>query len=189
MIYKEKEFTNLSGLNGLSDEMIKNHFTLYKGYVTNANKIKEELTKAVPGSAIYNELKRRFGWEWNGVRMHELYFENLVSNSEQINQDSELYKKIVAQFGTFENWLSDFKTTGLMRGIGWAVLVYDPLSGELINHWVGEHDLGQLSEQKVILVMDVWEHAYITDYGIKRVDYIESFIKNINWSVVEKRFA
>ena len=120
------------------------------------------------------------------MRLHELYFENL-GEKEPINKEGKLYKKIVEDFGSYENWEKDFKATGTMRGIGWAILYQDSKSGKLINFWINEHDAAHPAGCQPILIMDVFEHAFLTDYGLKRADYIESFFKNINWEEVEKR--
>ena len=82
----------------------------------------------------------------------------------------------------------DFKANASMRGIGWVVLYYDPLSKKLFNVWINEHDVGHLSGCIPILVLDVFEHAYMVDYGLKKVDYIEAFFKAIDWDIIAKRF-
>jgi len=188
MIYEQKDFNNLLGMKGLSDTMLTNHFALYGGYVKNINSIIELLKTAKANSPEYNELKRRFGWEWNGMKMHEFYFENLSKEAQSINKESKLFSEIEKQFGSYDKWLEDFKATGLIRGIGWVLLVKDRDTGALINLWIGEHDEGHLCNQNVLLVMDVWEHAYMLDYGIKRADYINTFVENIDWKAVEDRF-
>lgn len=187
MIYEIKKYDNLSGLAGFSETLLKNHFALYEGYVKNVNKLLEYLDTKESGTAEYSELQRRFSWEFDGMRLHELYFENIVKGGSKLDPGSEVSKAINKTHGSFENWKKNFTAVGMMRGIGWAVLYYDPVSKELFNIWVSEHDQGHLVGQKILLVMDVWEHAYMTDYGIKRADYIESFIKSINWAVVEIR--
>jgi len=188
MTYEPKKYDQLVGLLGFSDTMLKNHFTLYEGYVKNVNAINDLLNNLATGTPEYNELRRRFGWEWNGMRLHELYFGNLTLDSKGSNKDSRLYNDIVANFCSFENWLADFKSLGLIRGIGWVALVEDKISGKLMNIWIGEHDLGHLAGENILLIMDVWEHSYMTDYGIKRVDYIERFIQSIDWQTVENRY-
>jgi Fe-Mn family superoxide dismutase len=181
MTYTPKSFDHLLGLLGFSDTLLKNHFTLYQGYVTNVNKLGEKAGTIEVGSVEYAELKRRFGWEWNGMTLHELYFGNLTKDAKPLGKDSELYKKIAERFGSYEAWEKDFRATGAMRGIGWIVLAYDKHEGRLFNIWINEHDVGHLVGLTPILVMDVFEHAYITDYGIKRADYIEAFFKAIDW--------
>jgi len=126
------------------------------------------------------------GWEWNGMRLHELYFENLGGNG-IFPQEGILSKLINEQFGSFENWKKEFIGIGLMRGIGWVILYQDIYTGKLINFWINEHDIGHPAGGNPLLVMDVFEHAYIIDYGLKKKDYIKTFFDNINWNEVEKR--
>jgi len=171
-MYQSKNFDHLLGLAGFSDALLKNHFALYQGYVTNANKLIDELKTAQPGTPQYNELKRRFGWEWNGMRLHEYYFGNMSKASMAFEGESAAGKKIISEFGSYENWEKDFKAAGAMRGIGWVILAEDLSSGKLFNVWVNEHDAGHLAGARILLVMDVFEHAFMLDYGLKRADYI-----------------
>ena len=186
--YNATKFDHLIGLAGMSTEMIENHLTLYEGYVTNVNKVSELLKVAEPNSPQANELRRRFGWEWSGMRLHELYFKNLTKDLDTITSGGGLENAIIDNFGSYESWLAEWKSLGLTRGIGWVALVRDTTTGALFNIWIGEHDMGQLAGTDILLIMDVWEHAYMTDYGIKRPGYIESFVQAIDWRVVEKRF-
>jgi Fe-Mn family superoxide dismutase len=187
MTYEAKNFESLLGTKGLSDQLLKNHFTLYQGYVTNTNKVADALAVMAKDGKMatpeYAELKRRFGWEFNGMRLHEYYFENIVKDGKAIDKNSNLYKKIVSEFGSYENWEKDFKATGAMRGIGWVILYYDPLEGRLFNTWINEHDVGHLCGAMPIIIMDVFEHAYMIEYGLKKADYIEAFFKAIDWTV------
>lgn len=187
MTYEAKNFESLLGTKGLSDQLLKNHFTLYQGYVTNTNKVAEALlAMAKDGKTAtpeYAELKRRFGWEFNGMRLHEYYFENIVKDGKAIDKKTNLYKKIVSEFGSYENWEKDFKATGAMRGIGWIILYYDALEGRLFNTWINEHDVGHLCGAMPLIIMDVFEHAYMIDYGLKKADYIEAFFKAIDWTI------
>lgn len=172
---------------GFSDGLIETHLALYEGYVSNVNKLKEmlvDLSKDVPQ---YSEMKRRLGWEWNGMRLHEYYFENLGGDG-KINAEGELFQALVGEFGSYEKWKEDFVGTGKMRGIGWAVLYKDRQSGNLINFWINEHDTGHPAGESPILVMDVFEHAYFMDYGKDKPKYIESFFANVDWRRVEERF-
>lgn len=190
MAYNAKDYNRLIGMEGFSDTLLKNHFILYQGYVTNTNKVSDALSQLLKegkaGTPEYAELKRRFGWEFNGMRLHEYYFENLGGKG-GINKTGKLYQKLVDSFGSYEAWEKDFKATGAMRGIGWAILYQDILSGSFINFWINEHDVGHPAGGVPILIMDVFEHAFMIDYGLKRADYIESFFKNIRWEETEKR--
>ena len=191
MPYQPKNFDYLIGTAGFSDQLLKNHFTLYQGYVTNTNKLAETLSQMREegkiGTPEYAELKRRFGWEFNGMRLHELYFNNMKKDGAGFEENSGLFGKIVKDFGSYQNWEKDFKGTGAMRGIGWAILYYDSEAKRMFNIWINEHDLGHLASCKIILVLDVFEHAYMLDYGLKRADYIEAFFQAINWEEAEKR--
>ncbi|MDO8647643.1 MAG: Fe-Mn family superoxide dismutase [Candidatus Diapherotrites archaeon] len=188
MAFEAKNFENLLGLKGFSDTLLKNHFTLYQGYVANVNKLLDLLDTKEPGTLEYSELQRRFAWEWNGMRLHELYFENLTKKQNQLN-DGKLMKEIERIYGSFEAWEKNFAAVGSMRGIGWVVLYYDEESKELFNIWVNEHDTGHLAGCNPLLVMDVFEHAFMIDYGLKRADYIAAFFNAIDWLAVEKRMV
>jgi Fe-Mn family superoxide dismutase len=192
MVYEPKNFEQLLGTKGFSDQLLKNHFTLYQGYVTNANKLAEALDalakEGKTGTPEYAELKRRFGWEFNGMRLHEYYFENISKESRALDAGSSLSKKMNEDFETYENWAKDFRSVGAMRGIGWAVLYFDSVKGRLFNTWINEHDSGHLAGAAPIMVMDVFEHAFMLDYGLKRADYIEAFFKAIGWTAAEARF-
>jgi len=190
MAYTAKDYSNLIGIEGFSETLLKNHFTLYQGYVTNINKLTDSLAAMLKegkvGTPEYSELKRRLGFEFNGMRLHEYYFDNLGGKG-GLDKSGKLARKLAEDFGSYEDWERDFKGTGAMRGIGWAILYQDNTTGKLINLWINEHETGHLAGCIPILVMDVFEHAFITDYGLKRADYIEAFFKNINWNVVEGR--
>ncbi len=193
MAYIAKEYSGLIGMGGMSEALLKNHFTLYQGYVANTNKLLETLgamaNSGETGAPGYAELKRRLGWEFNGMRLHEHYFENLGgSGNKKPEAGSPLAKALAAEFGSLEAWEKDFRAAGAMRGIGWVVLYQDAPGGRLVNFWINEHDSGHPAGCSPILVMDVFEHAYMLDYGLKRADYIEAFFKNINWSEAERRF-
>ena len=190
MAYTAKDYNNLIGMEGFGETLLKNHFTLYQGYVTNTNKSFDTLSEMTKGGKIgtpeYAELKRRLGWEFNGMRLHEFYFENLGGKG-ALNKSGKLGKKLAEEFGSYENWEADFKGVGAMRGIGWAILYQDPVSGKLINQWINEHDVGHPAGCNPLLILDVFEHAFMIDYGLKRADYIAAFFKNIKWEAVEGR--
>ncbi|MCW1888034.1 MAG: Fe-Mn family superoxide dismutase [Candidatus Moranbacteria bacterium] len=185
--YPVQNFEHLLGLPGMSDALLTNHFALYQGYVANTNTLRKLLSEAEAGTPAFNELTRRFGWEWNGMRLHELYFANLSKVATTLSEGA-LKEKIVAQFGSVENWQKAFLATGAMRGIGWVILCLDDASGELMNVWINEHDLGHLAGTTPLVVMDVFEHAFMLDYGIKRADYLNVFMNALNWPVAEQRF-
>jgi len=190
MPYAAKDYGKLIGLEGFSETLLKNHFTLYQGYVTNTNKVLDALAAMLAegkiGTPEYAELKRRLGWEFNGMRLHEYYFENLGGKG-ALAAGGKLGKALAAEFGSVEKWEADFRAVGAMRGIGWVVLYQDTAGNRLFNQWVNEHDVGHPAGANPVLVMDVFEHAFMTDYGLKRADYIAAFFKNIDWKSVEAR--
>jgi len=189
MQYTALNFDHLLGTPGFSDQLLKNHFTLYQGYVKNTNDLSANLAQAEKGGWIgtpgYSEMKRRFGWEFDGMRLHEYYFGNM---SKEFGVPSSEFKEQVSKdFGSYESWEKDFRATGAMRGIGWVVLYHDTMAGRLFNVWINEHDTGHFAGCTPVLVMDVFEHAFMLDYGTKRADYIEAFMKAIDWKVVDSR--
>ena len=190
MAYTAKDYMKLIGMEGFSQTLLNNHFTLYQGYVANTNKLTDILAAMLKegktAAPEYAELKRRFGFEFNGMRLHEYYFENLGGKA-ALDKAGALAKKLAAGFGSYDAWEQDFKATGAMRGIGWVVLYQDDISGTLFNQWINEHEVGHPAGCKPLLVMDVFEHAFMIDYGLKRADYIAAFFKNINWKAVENR--
>ncbi len=190
MPYAAKDYGNLIGMAGFSETILKNHFTLYQGYVTNTNKLLDTLgamlSEGKTATPEYAEIKRRLGWEFDGMRLHELYFENLGGKTAP-DPAGRLGKALAAEFGSFERWEADFRATGAMRGVGWVVLYQDAGAGRFVNEWIDEHDTGHIAGAAPILVMDVFEHAFMIDYGLKRADYIAAFFRNINWKAAEAR--
>jgi Fe-Mn family superoxide dismutase len=196
--YQAREF-DLSGLNGISDRTLAMHFKLYRGYVKQTNLLNEQIREIAggpePGGAAfpaYSELKRRLGFEYNGMVLHEYYFENLKKGGARGRPESNaaFTKAVEESFGDYDRWKMDFSGTGAMRGVGWAICYQDPSQGRLSNHWIDLHEAGNISGFRPILVMDVWEHAYLLDYAPSdRPDYIESFFSNIDWDVVDGRMG
>ncbi|MBI5798239.1 superoxide dismutase [Candidatus Woesearchaeota archaeon] len=192
-MYEAKNYDALLGTSGMSDTLLKNHFTLYQGYVANTNKLADTmmamLKEGKTATPEFAELKRRFGWEFNGMRLHELYFANMKKNSHSIDAKGKLAKALLETFGSLQEWEKAFKAVGAMRGIGWVILYYDPQGKKFFNAWINEHDVGHLAGATPLLIMDVFEHAYMLDYGLKKADYIETFFKSIDWQEVERRFS
>ncbi|MBI4679086.1 MAG: superoxide dismutase [Elusimicrobia bacterium] len=191
--YATKNFKTLLGLPGFSDALLNNHFTLYDGYVKNANKLAGELRDLLKegktGTPAYAERKRRFGWEFGGMRLHEYYFENLTKSPKPLASGApRLAQALAADFGSVEAWEADLKAMGAMRGIGWVILYRDARAERLFNEWVNEHDAGHLPGCAPLLVMDVFEHAFMVDYGLKRADYVAAFMKAVDWDTVSARF-
>ena len=193
--YVPKQF-NLSGLNGISDQTLEMHFKLYEGYVKETNNLTERISKFLEDGKVdheempaYSELTRRLGFEYNGMVLHEYYFANMKQGGNvDPDKNSEFIKAAEASFGSFAIWKADFTGIGKMRGVGWAMCYQDPTNGNLSNHWITLHQIGNVAGFKPILVMDVWEHAFLLDYKpSERPKYIEAFFSNIDWNAVANR--
>lgn len=193
--YRPKQF-NLSGLKGISDQTLEMHFKLYEGYVKETNNLSEKIAEFLKDGKVdqeemplYSELKRRLGFEFNGMVLHEYYFENLKKGGGvEPERGSSFYKAAASSFGSYEVWKADFVGVGKMRGVGWAMCYENPANGQLSNHWISLHQTGEVAGFNPVLVMDVWEHAFLLDYKpADRPKYIEAFFSNINWSAVEAR--
>jgi Fe-Mn family superoxide dismutase len=191
MLYEEQKF-NLGVLDGLSEKQITAHLGLYAGYVKHTNLIREKIseleTDKEKNAYIIAELRRRFSFEFDGMRMHEYYFEGLEGDATSL-PEGNLKNALAEKYGDYEDFLAHFKAVGLSRGIGWTVLYWDEKGKTPHVAWVGDHELGTLAGLKILLAMDMWEHAFMVDYlPAEKGKYIDVFLKNLNWSVVEKRF-
>lgn len=187
MIYTPQNFDKLLGMQGFSDQLLKNHFTLYEGYVKNTNALLEKIPTLAAGTPEFNELSRRLGWEFNGMRLHELYFNNMTSTPDAPGSESTIARKIVESFGSMNKCRESIKNTGATRGIGWVVVYFDPKADRLFTVWIDDHATNHLTGCVPVLVMDMWEHAFMLDYQLKKADYIDSFIANINWGETNQR--
>ena len=184
---------NIGELKEISAKNIEEHLKLYAGYVKNANSIPEqisELSKELEkNSYIIAELFRRFSFEYNGMRNHEVYFASLAGGAKALNPESELAKKLVETCVSVEIFLMGFKNIAMTRGVGWAVLWYDKKDKRLIASWVDEQHLGQLQGCAPILALDMWEHSFVADYQPSgKKQYVEDFFANLNWSKIEENF-
>mgnify|MGYP003578935585 FL=1 len=194
--YKARQF-NLSGLKGISDKTLEMHFKLYEGYVKETNNLTERITEFIKDGNVdqeempaYSELTRRLGFEYNGMVLHEYYFDNLQSGggTGDAAKTSQFVKAAEATFGSYDIWKADFVGIGKMRGVGWAICNQNPANGRISNHWITLHETGNVAGFNPILVMDVWEHAFLLDYKpAERPKYIEAFFSNIAWDMVENR--
>ena len=190
MAHEAKNYDHLKGLlKGLSDAQLDQHFTLYKGYIAKLNEIETKLAEAdntKPNYSFneYSELKRRECVAFNGAFLHELYFENLGADGDL---SAELKGAMDAQGGQVK-LVADLKACA-MGGPGWALLTYNRRDGKLHTYFVAEHHIGLPMDQDLLVVLDSWEHAFMVDYGIARAKYLETFVENLKWSEVSKRFA
>ena len=196
-VYKPKQF-NLSGLNGISDKTLEMHFKLYEGYVTNTNLLTERIQAILADGKVdqeempaYSELTRRLGFEYNGMVLHEYYFGNMKrQGGGEASRGSQFRAAAERSFPSFEIWKTDFTSVAKMRGVGWSICYLDPATGLVSNHWIELHQTGNVAGFVPLVVMDVWEHAFLLDYKpADRPKYIDAFMSNMDWDAVEKRIA
>lgn len=194
MKYEEQKFA-LPELTGISPKQLEIHLNLYAGYVKNTNLLREQiqdletLDKEKYAYAIA-ELRRRLGFEFDGMRMHEYYFSQFEGGAQALSDASPLTSAVTEKYGGWQQFIEHFTTVGKMRGIGWTVLYHDTKWNTPHVAWVNDHELGQLVGTPVILAMDMWEHAFMVDYTpSEKGKYIEAFLSNLNWGVCEARFT
>lgn len=190
--FTEKKF-NIPELKGISAKNIEEHLKLYSGYVKNINLIYEKVGELMAdpekNAYVVGELMRRVGFEFNGMRNHERYFESLSGGAKELSIDSNLRKEMEKQAGSMEAWLAGFKQLAITRGVGWAVIYWDKESKQLLPAWIDEQHYGQLNGLDWILGIDMWEHAFVYDYPTsEKKKYIEAFFENLNWEVIEENF-
>lgn len=184
---------DLPVLRGLSEEQIKVHIGLYEGYVKHVNLLREQIAElnaldATKYAYSIMETRRRLGFEFNGMRMHEYYFTQLEGGCSPLSPNSMLEQMVSTKYGSFNAFLEHFKSVGMTRGIGWTILYEDTEGKTIHTSWVEDHEIGQLGGLKVLLAMDMWEHAFMVDYvPSEKKSYIDAFFDNLNWNVVEKR--
>ena len=195
--YQPKTF-NLSSLNGISDRTLELHFKLYQGYVKETNRLTEKISEILRDGSVdqeempaYSELTRRLGFEYNGMVLHEYYFGNLKRDGGGDPAAGSGFRRAAEDsFGKYDTWKTDFVGVGKMRGVGWAVCYQDPVNGRLSNHWITLHETGNIAGFVPVLVMDVWEHAFLLDFKpAERPKYIEAFFANVCWDTIDRRVA
>ena len=180
-------------LSGISKETIDLHLGLYQGYVKHVNLIEEKITSfrhdMEANSFAIAEMQRRLGFEFGGMRNHEYYFSQLEGGP-KILTEGTLHNKIMLQFGSIENWQERFTEIAMTRGVGWAMLYFDPHTDQLVQTWVDEQHVGQLADLDIVLALDMWEHSYLRDYlPTDKKKYIAAFFENLNWDVIASRLA
>lgn len=193
MAYTARTF-DLPDLKGISKKQIEVHLALYEGYVKHTNLIIDTIAKlrdqdATGNAYTMNELRRRLGFEFDGMRMHEYYFEQFEGGAKVAEPEGNLRKVASERYGTWEGFLAHIQEVAGTRGIGWIVVYYDPAVSMLHTAFVGDHELGQLSGLPILLALDLWEHAYMVDYiPAEKKSYVQAFLDNVNWTVADARF-
>lgn len=190
--FEERKFT-IPELKGMSAKSIEEHLKLYSGYVKHSNLILEKINEYAKDSEAHayalGEIQRRFGFEFDGMRNHEYYFEQLEGGANSLPEGSTLKDAIEKEWGSFDGWVARIKAIAMTRGIGWAILSYDPITKKLVNSWVDEQHLGHLTGLHFIFGIDMWEHSFVFDYQPSgKKQYVEDYFANVNWAIVEERF-
>lgn len=194
--YEAKQF-HLSGLTGFSDQTLEMRFKLYEGYVQESNRLTKRINEFLKDGQVdqdealaFSELTRRLRFEYNGMMLHEYYFDNMKRDGTgDPSRSSSFFKAAEASFGSYAMWKADFTSTAKMRGVGWVICCHNHLNGRLSNHWVSLHEIGIVAGFTPLLVLDVWEHAFLLDYKpSEKPKYIEAFFSNIDWDIVQERY-
>lgn len=186
--YEPKDYSHLLGSTGFSDDLLRTHFTLYEGYVQNTNKAMAMLRGGDLDGYVAGEVRRRFVWEFNGMRLHEVFFGGLRGGGRDLPANAPLRDAVAAEFGDWDAWLEAFRAIGGTRGIGWAALHYDGVQDRLLNTWINEHDSGVLAGSEPVLLLDVFEHAYMGDFGTDRGAYMDACFDAVDWQAADRRF-
>lgn len=191
--YEAHDYSALRGLRGISDEQVEVHLQLYEGYVNRTNSLLSDLRdarEAGRADAAWQELARRLGWEWDGMRLHELYFDNLAPEAAPLAADSPFARAVAATWGSVEAWKRELMGTAKLPGVGWVICAQDPATGALWNGWVDDHEKGHHAGGQPLLVLDVWEHAWsVYRKPTERAKYLEDFYANVAWDVVAQRMG
>lgn len=196
MTIEAKKYDKLvGGLPGFSPRQIEQHLKLYEGYVKKINEIRAEIEKIPYGErkdnanfsfGKYSELKRREAVPYNGVYLHEMYFDNLGAPGEP---KAELLRAIEGSFGSQSNWEEDLRACAEAATGGWVLLTYDRIDKKLHHNQMWEHSIGIMVNQEHLLALDTWEHAFMIDFGTDKKSYLTAFLKNVSWGVVSDRLA
>lgn len=192
MDYTAKTF-NIPELGGISTKSVEEHIGLYQGYVKNFNAISKKIPEYAQDSEAnahaLSELIRRRSFEFGGMRLHEYYFSQFEGGAKALNPESALAKQFEKEYMKLEHFEPYFKSIGNMRGPGWAILYWDAQGQQLLAGFSGEQHQGHFVTLPIVLALDVWEHAFLLDYGTQgKGKYMDAFFKNLNWSIVEERF-
>ncbi len=192
MDYTAKTF-NIPQLDGISPKSIEEHIGLYQGYVKNFNAISKLMPEYAGdmekhGLAL-SELIRRRSFEFDGMRLHELYFAQFEGSATALTKESALGQQLTKEYRDATHLEPFIKAIGAMRGPGWALLYWDQEAKQFLAGFAGEQHQGHFATLPIVLALDVWEHAYLLDHGAAgKAAYIDTFFKNLNWKVIEGRF-
>lgn len=186
-MFEAKQFESINGVEGMSAHLMGEHYKLYEGYVKKANEILEKLktvdyTTANATQSDLRSLKLGYSFALNAIKSHELYFQNISGKGEK--PQGWIASEIDKTFGSYDNWVKDMKATGIAAR-GWVWFAFDWQTGSIFNYLGDSHDAFPIWHATPLVALDVYEHAYMIDYGVARADYIDMFFKNLDWNSVE----
>jgi superoxide dismutase, Fe-Mn family len=191
MSYQVRPF-DLSGVQGLSKKAIDLHLGLYKTYVEQLNKLLEQSPERSAGASplALDGYNRRFAFEYNGVALHELFFEQLAGKHRQPRSDGEFLEALHESYGDFAGWKSSIEALAKTRGVGWVLTLRERGAERLHNCWIDLHQLSLPANCEIVFALDLWEHAYMIDFtAAQRADYVKIILENVDWPVLDQRFA
>ena len=190
MAYEVREELEPRSIGAISSELLDDHFRIYKSFVQHTNSLQAELqamrSNDQGGSLLYLERAKRISFEANGLILHELFFENLSPQKTEIQ--GELAELLEKSFGSLDAWRGDFNHISKCRGNGWAILFYDPQMEQVLQTFVDSNHLGVPLGWVPLLVLDLWEHAYIRDFGAHgRDSYVMKIFEYLDFNRASER--
>ncbi len=176
----------------ISKEIMMLHHTRHHlAYVTGANAAMDKLEKARAGEGMEIDFKatmRDLSFHLNGHKLHSIFWSNMRKNKKDNAPSGALLEKINEQFGSFEAFQTEFAGAAkAVEGSGWAALIVS--DGDLHVIQIQNQNLMMIADATVLLVLDVWEHAYYLDYQNDRGKYVDAFWGIVNWDDVAARLA
>ena len=179
----------------ISGETKSVHEVVYKSHVDSFNLVSTKIdtldkqgdTVNNPNNSEFRRLKLDETENLNGIKFHELYFSNTADSSSEIRIDSLPYMRLSRDWGTFEKWQFDFRACGMAATEGWAVCMFDPFKQKYTNVFVEKNTEGVPVCGIPVLVVDTWHHAWFADHPGDKLEYLNTSMKEVHWSVVEAR--
>ena len=188
LTYPVRKF-DFSRIDGISTQALEDHLGLYKGYVENTNKLLENSIRGT-GSPGHEGWEHRLAFEFNGMVLHELFFEALGGPGSRMSTSGVLAEAMDISYGGAKAWRERFLALVKTRGIGWIMSARDPANNRLLTFWIEEHHLGLPANLQPVVLLDLWEHAYQKDFGVKgREEWANVVFNNLDWQVIERRCA
>jgi Fe-Mn family superoxide dismutase len=173
----------------ISEEVLKIHHNKHhKGYVDGANALLDKLDKArkIGEDLDMKSTLKALAFNIGGHVLHTLFWENMAPKGG--NVDGRLLESLNEQFGSVDRFKDEFtKAAASVEGSGWAVLALEKATGRLLVMQVEKHNVNVFPGFELLLVVDVWEHAYYLDYKNVRGDFLKAFWNVVNWEVVGNR--